>query len=364
MAGIYIHIPFCKQACTYCDFYFLTSGKYIDRYLDALIVEITLRKQFLNDEKVKTIYFGGGTPSILPTTHLQRILTALYQNFDIEDHAEVSLEINPDDVSPQKIQEWKSTSINRFSVGIQCFQDELLQWMNRSHSKEQALSSVKRLQDAGFVNLSADLIYGIPGLSDVMCKSNIQTIIELDIPHISCYCLTVEEKTPLWHPSDSQGSEQFNIIMEETASNAYTHYEISNFSKPSCESKHNSNYWNYVPYLGLGPAAHSFDRTTRYSNISNIHRYVEELSGKKLGYIHKEELTESERVNERILIQLRLDRGIRLQDFDTDIQNELKNKSEKWINKALVLPIDTHIRLSNKGKHYADHIAQDLFVNR
>ena len=265
---IYFHIPFCKQACHYCDFHFSTSLKYKEDMLAAMQQEIVKRAHYLEDKKVRSIYFGGGTPSILDAEDILQLIGTVEKHFEISSDAEITLEANPDDLTGDKVKALRNTPINRFSIGIQSFYEEDLRWMNRAHNAQEADSSIKRVQDAGFENITCDLIYGYPLLTDEKWKSNMQKLLDLDIPHISSYSMTVEKKTALAHfvkegktpaMSDAQSAEQMLMLIETLTSNGFEHYEISNFAKKGRYAKHNTNYWKGKHYLGIGPSAHSFN---------------------------------------------------------------------------------------------------------
>ena len=375
MAGIYLHIPFCKKACHYCDFHFSTSPQYKDQMLQALIQEIDLRKNYLSGETIETIYFGGGTPSLLSADELQVLIGAITDNFEVSPTAEITLEANPDDLNPQKVKELRQTLINRFSIGIQSFFEEDLKWMNRAHSASEAQSSIKRVQDAGFENITADLIYGYPLLSKPKWEHNIQQLIELNIPHISSYSMTVEPATALssfikkgeQKPMDEgQSAAQFLILMEQLKDAGFDHYEISNFAKPGLYSRHNSNYWEGVPYLGIGPSAHSFNGESRQWNISNNSKYIDQIGLKKIP-AEMEVLSTENRINEYIMTSLRTNKGMSLQKinerFGSDYANEVRDGLELFADKNWINIKDQLVTLTTDGKLFADHIALELFIN-
>ncbi|WP_090704972.1 radical SAM family heme chaperone HemW [Daejeonella rubra] len=375
MAGIYLHIPFCKKACHYCDFHFSTSPQYKDQMLKALRHEIILRKNYLAGEKVETIYFGGGTPSLLSADEIQTLIGEITELFEVSPTAEVTLEANPDDLNPQKVKELRQTLINRFSIGVQSFFEEDLKWMNRAHSAGEAQSSIKRVQDAGFENITADLIYGYPLLSKPKWEHNIQQLIELHIPHISSYSMTVEPATALssfikkgeQKPMDEgQSAAQFLILMEQLIEAGFDHYEISNFAKPGLYSKHNSNYWEGVPYLGIGPSAHSFNGESRQWNISNNSKYIDQIELKKIP-AEIEVLSIENRINEYIMTSLRTSKGMNLnkitERFGSDYSNEIKDGLEPFIDKSWINLKDHIVTLTTDGKLFADHIASELFIN-
>jgi len=374
MAGIYIHIPFCKQACHYCDFHFSTSLKYKAEILEAIRQEINIQKQFLGNEMIETIYFGGGTPSLLSADEINRIVDTVRENFIISDKNEITLEANPDDLTLQKIKELRNTPINRFSVGIQSFYDEDLKWMNRAHNSNEAEFSVKALQDAGFENITIDLIYGYPLLTDEKWKANIKTTIDLEIPHISCYSMTVEPQTALATfinkgkqkaMDEAQSASQFIYLMEELTTNGFEHYEISNFAKPGKHSKHNTNYWKGVKYLGIGPSAHSFDGQNRQWNLANNMGYLSALAKKEIP-AEKEILSAKDKLNEYIMTSLRTMWGLSLQHvkdhFDNDLANKIKEEASPFFEKEWLKTNENTIYLTQNGKLYADHIASELFI--
>lgn len=373
MAGIYIHIPFCKRACHYCNFHFSTSMKSKNDFLHALLKEMQLRQNYLGNSKIDTIYFGGGTPSILPLPDLKLIFKTLHHSFDIGSDAEITFEANPDDVTAENVAGWREAGINRFSLGVQSFFEEDLQWMNRAHSSAQALTSIPMLQAAGFNNLTIDLIYGSPGLTDDKWKQNVETALALGIPHLSCYALTVEPHTALdkmirTNKSKPVHSEhqarQFTLLMDWLGKAGYEHYEISNFALPGMRSKHNSAYWSGDAYLGLGPSAHSYDGKTRQWNIANNARYISSIS---TGVVPSEieQLDQKARHNEYVMISLRKKEGINREKFRSIFGAPLLATLEQQISKYLandwVITDGDNYRLSNEGKLFADGIAADLF---
>jgi oxygen-independent coproporphyrinogen-3 oxidase len=287
MAGIYIHIPYCKQACHYCDFHFSVKKETKDVFVNSLLREISIQKNYIEGEKIETIYLGGGTPSLLSTDELKRIFEALHQNFEIDSDAEITLEANPDDLIREKISELKSSLVNRLSIGIQSFFDYHLKWMNRAHNSNEATESVKRAQDSGFENITIDLIYGLPDLTNADWEKNIETAFDLNVQHLSCYSLTVEPRTALAHfiasgksknLNEEQAAEQFEILIKRMKDHNWLHYEISNFSsEEKYISRHNSSYWKGEKYLGLGPSAHSFNGSSRQWNARNNHLYIDSL---------------------------------------------------------------------------------------
>jgi oxygen-independent coproporphyrinogen-3 oxidase len=375
MAGIYIHIPFCKKACHYCDFHFSTSPLYKEPMLKALKQEILIRKNYLGDQKIETIYLGGGTPSLLSANELQVILGEIVNQFNVSSSAEITIEANPDDLNPQKVKELKQTIINRFSIGIQSFFEEDLRWMNRAHSASEAQSSIKRVQDAGFENITADLIYGYPLLTNPKWEHNIQELIQLNIPHISSYSMTVEPATALSSfikkgeqkaMDEGQSAAQFLILMERLNEADFEHYEISNFAKAGSHSKHNSNYWEGISYLGIGPSAHSFNGESRQWNISNNSKYIDHIQHGKIP-AEIELLTLENRINEYIMTSLRTSKGMDLNkitnQFGSDFTNQIRQNLDTIIEKNWILIQNQQITLTVNGKLFADHIASELFIN-
>lgn len=373
MSGIYIHIPFCKKACHYCDFHFSTSLKYENEMVDAICKEIKMKQDRISGQ-IGSIYLGGGTPSILSEVALQKIFDTINHTFSVDSNAEITIEANPDDLTAAKLKELKKLPINRFSVGVQSFFDEDLLWMNRAHHADEAENCIKRSQDAGFENLSLDLIYGYPLLSDSKWQHNIQKTIELEVSHISAYALTVEPKTALAHAirnkkqtpvNDSQSAAQFLILMDQLRVAGFEHYEISNLAKPGCYAVHNTNYWRGVDYLGIGPSAHGFDGQNRYMNPANNAQYMEVLSKNKLPEI-LEELSLNDRFNEYVMTSLRTmwgtDLGKIKTDFGADFLEETNHNLKAFEDKDWLVIQDDQIKLSENGKLFADHIASELFI--
>lgn len=374
MAGIYIHIPFCKSKCIYCNFYSVASSTYIDLFFESLQKEILLQKNYLENEKIETIYFGGGTPSLLPSSYISKIIEQIHKTFDVINNSEITLEANPDDVSSAKLKEWKSASINRLSIGVQSFDDEDLKYLKRAHNASQAEASVKRSQDAGFENLSIDFIYGIPSQAEEAWKENIHKAVSFLVPHISAYCLTVEEKTLLYKQiqskkvqpiNEEQGISHFRILIDEMKKNDYLHYEISNFCIDGFFSKHNTSYWKGCKYLGLGPAAHSFNILSRQWNEASLPKYLKSISEGKLP-TEKEILTTEQKLNEYILTSLRTMWGCDLQYiekiFGSTEKSRIVNLSKKYSEKKYIEINDNKIFLTDEGKLFADGIASDFFI--
>ncbi len=374
MPGIYIHIPFCKQACNYCDFHFSTSLTTKDAFLNALKKEIEVQKEYLKGDKISTIYFGGGTPSLLSESELMNIFETLEKHFVISPDAEITLEANPDDLTKEKIKQLKATPINRLSIGIQSFYDEDLKLMNRAHNAKEAITAVKAAQDSGFENITIDLIYGIQTLTNSHWKNNLTAAFDLEVKHISAYCLTVEPKTAMAHQvkmgqlknvDEHQSAEQFEIMLDKMKKNNFIQYEISNFCKQGFYSKHNSNYWRKENYLGLGPSAHSYNGHSRQWNISNNPLYIQSLEKGKLN-VEKEELTAEQKYNEYILTSLRTMWGTDLnyieQTFGKEYSAHSLTEAEKYVETKKVLHQKNKLLLSDEGKLFADKIASDLFI--
>ena len=374
MAGIYLHIPFCKQACAYCNFHFTTSLRYKEDLVTALLQEIDLRKDFLKGEKISTVYFGGGTPSLLSINECRALLNKLRQHFDVLSHAEITLEANPDDITKEKLAAWKEVGINRLSIGIQSFFEPDLKWMNRAHDAKQAFYCIEESLAAGFQNISIDLIYGTPLLTDELWEKNISIATGYRIPHLSCYALTVEEKTPLHKQillkskqdvDHDKQARQFLHLMHRLRQEGYEHYEVSNFAKPGYRSRHNSSYWKGEKYLGLGPSAHSFNGSVRQWNVANNNSYVHSITKGEINN-ETEVLTPQQKLNEFIMISLRTKEGMNLetltQQWGQEALSSMQKKLTAFRNNNLLVQTDTQIQLTDEGMLMADGIAADLFV--
>lgn len=374
MPGIYLHIPFCKQACHYCDFHFSTSLGTKEALLAAMKKEIALRRDYLGTNELDTIYFGGGTPSLLSASELSGLLETIRSYFSIAEDAEITLEANPDDLTDEKLDEIKLAGINRLSIGIQSFADADLQWMNRAHTALQAFDVVRKAQAKGFDNITIDLIYGIPTLSDEQWERNMDIAFSLGINHISAYALTVEPRTALAklirdrkvpEVNEEKSALHFSMLMDRAAKAGFEHYEISNFAKEGAYSRHNTSYWQGEPYLGIGPSAHSFDRVSRQWNISNNPQYIRSLEEDKLPF-EKEQLTEKEKFNEYILTSLRTMWGISLRKVFTDFgpvsAKEFQQNIMPLIDDEQLELSGENLVLTRRGKFFADRIASDLFL--
>lgn len=373
MAGIYIHIPFCKQACNYCDFHFSTSLKLKNDLIEALICEIKLRAPVFKNKLITSIYFGGGTPSLLNEMELHGIFEQLFQSFSIAENVEITLEANPDDLSAQKLTMFHASPINRLSIGVQSFHDDDLLFMNRVHSANEAKSSILMSQDKGFENISIDLIYGTPTLNDSTWKLNIETSFKLNIPHISSYALTVEERTTLYHQIKSkkvaavdeiQSAQQFELLMCEMEQYGYEHYEISNFCKPNAYSKHNSSYWKNEPYLGFGPSAHSYNDNCRLWNVKNNAKYIHAIKAGRLDF-EEEVLSDKDCYNEYVMTSLRTMWGCAIhfmkEKFPQSYSTHFIKEINKYVLNGSVVERKGVYLLTRKGKFMADRIALDLF---
>ncbi len=373
MAGIYIHIPFCKNKCTYCDFHFSTTyHSYQDKMIDAIVEELKQRSDYLKGEFVETIYFGGGTPSLINLVGLSKIIETIYLFFIVTDTPEITLETNPDDITLELVHSWKYAGINRLSIGIQSFDEEVLKWMNRAHNVTQSFQAIQFAKQGGISNITIDLMYGLPGLSLEAWEHQIERALSLQVQHISAYCLSVEKNTVLdtWVKSNKvQISEnddqalQFELLQKKLNENGFVHYEISNFGKPNFYSLHNSNYWKGKNYLGVGPSAHSYDTIHRSWNVSNNHQYMKgifEINPK----FDFELLSKSDVFNELLLIGLRTIWGVDLNKLNSVLSFSVffNNKLKELEMDDLVYIEDNHLMLTQKGKFFADKIAQDLFV--
>ncbi|NOT38834.1 MAG: radical SAM family heme chaperone HemW [Saprospiraceae bacterium] len=371
--SLYIHIPYCKRKCTYCNFHFSTNFSTKYEFIQSLIKEIESRKNELVYQEVGTIYFGGGTPSVLEDQELANIINVIYKNYKISPSTEITVEINPDDFSPDKAVFYKIIGINRLSIGIQSFFDDHLVWMNRSHNAIQSLQCLELLRKHSFNNVSCDLIFGIPGCTNDQWIKNIDTLMNFGIPHLSCYALTVEENTVLSHkilhrttppPEDNHTIEQMEILLDKIDENAYEAYEISNYCKSGFRSKHNSNYWNYTPYLGFGPSAHSFDGSKRRWNISNNNLYVKKINNNE-EYYESETLSDKEKANEFVMLQLRKTEGINILDLQK-IQGSENYKIapilSQYLSSGHLVKENNNIKLSRSGKYISDRIIADLFI--
>lgn len=372
---LYLHIPYCRTACTYCDFHFSINHSNIGNMVDAMCKEMEMRSGFLDRHfPIETIYLGGGTPSLLSDSNLNKLFDSIFKNFNIAGSFECTLEANPDDLTAEKLREIRKSKVNRLSIGVQSFFDDELKLMNRAHDSDQARRSILNAVDSGFENITIDLIYGIPGSGLVRWANNLETAFSLPVKHLSCYGLTIETGTML-QKQISQGkvapaseeafSEQFGYLMDAALSNGFEHYEISNFAKPGFRSMHNSRYWNDTPYIGIGPSAHSYNRKSRQWNVSSNSNYIQSMAKGDLPCTI-EELSTRDRYNEYVMTRLRTIEGV-----DIDRLNELFGESfvehflinvASFLNGGFVCRIENQFRLTRSGQYIADRIASDLFA--
>ncbi len=374
MAGLYLHIPFCKQACHYCNFHFSTSLKQKDEMVQAILQELTLQKDYLKGATLDTIYFGGGTPSLLTQQDLLNIFEKINQVHPVASNAEITLEANPDDLSTEKLTELKNTPINRLSIGIQSFFEKDLTFMNRAHNATEAKNCIQNAQSIGFNNLTIDLIYGTPTTSNEMWQQNIQTALDFNIPHISCYCMTVEPNTALDHfvkkgkadPVDEEkAAQQFEMLMTDLKSAGYEHYEISNFAKSGWHARHNSNYWLGTDYLGIGPSAHSFNGKSRQWNVANNAQYIKALTAQETAF-EVETLSKEQQYNEYILTALRTKWGCdlaKIENWGQAFKHHFEKISKSYLTNQLIQQKNNIFTLTDKGKLLADRIALELFMD-
>lgn len=380
MAGLYIHIPFCHKACVYCDFHFITSLKHKDAMLGAIHREAALRRTFFPEgQSLSTVYLGGGTPSILGKEELAALFAQVHRHFDVHPEAEITMEVNPEDVSPAYFRSLREVGINRLSMGIQAFDDALLGWMNRGHTARRALESVVEARKAGFSNFSVDLIFGLPGLGLSQWEEALLRVQELEVPHLSLYALTVEARTALAHqlaqgstrlPEDEAFQEQFLRAHELLEQAGYEHYEISSYALPGFRSRHNSSYWNQQPYLGLGPSAHSFRESTRSWNIANNAHYIKALAQGELPLAEAESLSSWDRYNEAIMTGLRQRAGVECayieQCFGVNLARTFGNLLETWRAAGYLQagwePESDRLALSPAGWLVSDRLISELFL--
>ena len=373
MAGIYIHIPFCKQACYYCNFHFSTS---FERYRSAMITaicrELEMKKLIFNEVTVNTVYFGGGTPSLLENKEFGKILSTIHKNYQTSFIEEITIEANPEDINSNKLNYWKSKGVNRVSLGIQSFFDEDLKQMNRVHDSFQALKSVEKISLAGFSNFSVDFMFALPLLSDEQLIRNLDKVVDLGVPHISCYNLTLEEQTALVQLikkgkiedlSQEKSIRQFKIIMEKLTSHKYLQYEISNYAKEGFKSIHNSAYWEQKEYIGVGPSAHSFYNKLRIHNIPSNIEYINKIK-KGSNYFEIEKLTEKEFFNEFVMTQLRTSKGLNIRKLEflfPDFADSFKSKTTVFLRSGQLAFFGDEYRLTKEGKLMADYISSEFF---
>ncbi len=373
MAGIYIHIPFCKQACFYCDFHFSTTFHYKSEIIRALAEEIKIQKNYLQGEKIETIYFGGGTPSLLSTEELSMLLHQIDLNHAVDKNPEITLEANPDDLLSDKLTDLLKAGINRISIGMQSFYDQHLKFLHRAHSAQQAIDSFNRARKAGFENITIDLIYAIPYATHAIWEKDIEIAIDMNPEHISAYCLTIEPSTVLgnWQKhhkffpaNDEFAATQFEILMDATERAGYEQYEISNFARNGFYSRHNRAYWQHKKYLGIGPGAHSFNKTERQFNLSNNYKYLKSIRNGQVPY-ETDKLSLKDLANEYLLTTIRTMWGTDVDKLREEYQYDLINNNMKLLNnlieKQLLQLENNRLKLTRKGKLLADEITADLF---
>ena len=374
MAGIYIHIPFCKTLCAYCDFYHIIAPQDEQPFVNALLKEAELQKEYTGNQKISTLYIGGGTPSALPVSSLKKILGRIFSLYDVDKDCEITVEINPDDVSREYLEQLKETEINRISVGIQSWRDADLKLMNRRHNSSQAAKALEEIFSAGYGNVTIDLIYGIPGMTSAAWLSNLDLSFRFDIKHLSAYHLTIEpgtlfgkmkEKGLLSETDEEESNLQFNLLIEKASDAGFIHYEISNFGKPGFFSIHNSNYWKQVNYLGLGPSAHSFNGYSRQWNVRDVKKYIKALNSGTLMF-EREDLNKRIRFNEYIMTSLRTMWGIDLdyveEKFDKEGFDYIVNLSGKLIDYGLMKQDKKTLVLTNQGQMISDNIISELML--
>ena len=374
MAGIYIHVPFCKQKCNYCNFHFSTKQDNVEELVSGMIIELDQRKNYLKTKKIDSIYFGGGTPSIIDVKHIINIIEKIYSLFDVKKTAEITMEFNPDDIKKEKLNKLRQAGINRLSIGIQSFNNEDLIFMNRSHNAKEAISSIKLAKECGFNNMSIDLIYGVQNQTDKTWKKNLNQMFELEIDHFSAYALTVEPDTKLNYlikkkrvqpTSELKAENHFKILQEESLKMGYEQYEISNFCRKNKFAQHNTSYWKDKAYLGIGPSAHSYNGESRRWNISNNLKYITLINNSEK-YFDEEKLSPTQKYNEYTLTSLRTIWGVSLDylenNFDQHIVSHFKKNARKWIDNKNIILEKNNVRLTNKGMLFADAISSDLFI--
>ena len=374
MPGLYIHIPFCKSKCVYCGFYSTVNQKDVDKYVSFLIKEMSLRCHEANGEPIKTVYFGGGTPSLLQISQLQQIIIAIKQYFSIEENAEMTIEANPEQLTTDYCLSLKQLGFNRISIGIQSFHDEILQFLGRKHTAKEAIQAVENAHNAGFENISIDLIYGVNERNNELWQNELETAFSLPIKHFSAYALTVEENSLLYRrihqhktvePDEDLASIQYNILSESVENSPFAQYEVSNFAINGWESKHNSAYWHRVPYIGLGASAHSYDGQHRQWNAPNLSGYFAQIEEGKT-YHEQETLTDIDQYNEFVLLGLRTRNGISLREMEDLFGHERTVSFLKYFESEVeseYYRLDVHhIRLTPQGLWYADGIASGAFL--
>lgn len=374
MAGLYIHVPFCKKLCNYCDFYHLINEKEYDSYIEAIIKEAEIRKEYTGNEKISTIYFGGGTPSVLSEADLDKILKNIKRVYGIDADCEITIEANPDDITSIYSKSLKKMGFNRISLGIQSWDDEDLKMLNRRHSAAQAEEAINLIMGSGFENVTIDLIYGLPGMTTEKLARNLDRSFSFPIKHLSAYHLTIEPGTvfgkmksrgQLTEIDEEESVAEFNLLIEKAESAGFIHYEISNFGRPGYFSIHNTNYWRQVPYIGLGPSAHSFNGFSRQWNLKDLKRYIKSVKTGKT-FFEREELTQKSKFNEYIMTSLRTMWGADLEYIEKTFEKEgydyVVNLSGKFINYGMMRRENKNLVLTNQGKMISDNIITEFMM--
>lgn len=372
MAGIYIHIPFCRQKCYYCDFYKTVNTSLLDRYLQALKTEIQLRKDYLENEVVETLYFGGGTPSVLTENDLTEIISFIHSQFQVAPSLEITLEANPDDLTTSYLQQIYSSGVRRLSIGIQSFQDELLKKMNRRHDSNQAAEAVENAATAGFKDISVDFIYGIPGLTSHLWRADLKKVFSLPVTHLSAYHLTYHEGTPFYtwlkkgtlkQITETESVSQFETLVKMAQDNGFEHYEISNFARNGMYSKHNTSYWTGKKYLGLGPSAHSFNGFSRRWNVAHTEKYIRAIAQNE-PFSEEEILSIANRYNEYVLTRIRTKWGVSIAEIKSRFGEEksvyFQHNIRKYLHSGLAVQNDEIITLTPEGWFVSDEISASL----
>lgn len=361
MAGIYIHIPFCKQRCSYCDFYTEVAPQFVENIVNAIVKEIDIRKEYLANKDIKSIYFGGGTPSVLTYNHFSKIFKAVFSTYNVSESAEITFEANPDDLTPDFFDSIQSLPFNRISIGIQSFDDEDLKRINRRHNSWQAIEAVSNAQKAGFRNISIDLIYGLPFQTLQKWENQLNKALNLNIQHISAYGLTYEEETELWKQKerneinvvdDVTMNEMYLLLVDKMIANDFETYEISNFAKQNFRSVHNSSYWKQEPYIGIGPAAHSYNLHSRQWNVASITGYQKAIESNST-YFEIEHLTTNDKYNDYVMVSLRTSEGIDIEyiknEFGTELATYCLQNSEPYIESMKIIRKGDKVSLTTDG---------------
>ncbi len=374
MAGIYIHIPFCRQKCYYCDFYKTVNTSQTEKFVSSLKKEALLQKNYLHGEQVNTIYFGGGTPSVLTETELNEILGCLQINYNVNPQAEITLEANPDDLDSVYLQQLFHAGVNRLSVGIQSFHNQQLKMMNRRHDAAQAVDCIENAVKTGFRNISVDLIYGLPGLKTSQWQENLEQVFELPVHHLSAYHLTYHEGTPFFtwlkkgtlkELAEKESVNQFNLLIEAAEKAGFEQYEISNFAKNEMYSKHNTSYWNGTNYLGLGPSAHSYNCVSRKWNVAHLDAYIRAIENESIFY-EQENLSENDKYNEYIITRIRTKWGVSTetirQNFGKEKAEDFCRSIDKFLKSGKIIQQNEQFTLSRKGLFVSDDIMTNLII--